>query len=66
MKLGLNIGAGIRLPVSDYIAPFAELKYTLGDAADFQFQNVQISQFCITAGILFRINETKSRIQTED
>ena len=25
-KLGLNIGAGVRFPVSEYIAPFAEVK----------------------------------------
>ncbi len=65
-KLGLNIGAGIRLPLSEYIAPFAEVKYTLGDAADFQFQNLPISQFTLTVGILFRINETKPRSQNED
>jgi opacity protein-like surface antigen len=62
-KLGLNIGAGIRFPVSEYIAPFAEVRYTLGDAAEFEFQRIPISQFNLTAGIMFRINETKPRGQ---
>jgi hypothetical protein len=66
LKLGLNIGIGIRLPLSNYIAPFADVKYTLGDAADFEFRNQPISQFSISAGILFRINETKSRSRSED
>jgi opacity protein-like surface antigen len=65
-KLGLNIGAGIRFPVSEYIAPFAEVRYTLGDAADFEFKNQPVSQFSLTAGIMFRINETKPRGQQED
>ena len=65
-KLGLNIGAGVRFPVSEYIAPFAEVKYTLADAADFEFQNVPVSQFSLVAGIMFRINETKPRGQQED
>ena len=65
-KLGLNIGAGIRFPVSEYIAPFAEVKYTLGDAADFQFQRIPVSQFSLVAGIMFRINETKPSGQQED
>jgi hypothetical protein len=65
-KLGLNIGAGIRFPVSEYIAPFLEVKYTLGDAADFEFKNVPVSQFNLVAGIMFRIQETKPRGQQED
>ena len=65
-KLGLNIGAGVRFPVSEYIAPFAEVKYTLADAAVFEFQKVPVSQFCLVAGIMFRINETKPRGQQED
>jgi len=65
-KLGLNIGAGIRFPVSEYIAPFAEVKYTLGSAADFEFQNVPVSQFNLVAGIMFRINEDKPRGKQED
>ncbi|KPL10867.1 MAG: hypothetical protein AMS26_21040, partial [Bacteroides sp. SM23_62] len=65
-KLGLNIGAGIRFPVSEYIAPFAEVRYTLGDAADFEFKNQPVSQFSLTAGIMFRIGETKQRGQQED
>ncbi len=65
-KLGLNIGAGIRFPVSEYIAPFAEVKYTLADAADFQFQSIPVSQFSLVAGIMFRIKETKPRGQQED
>jgi len=65
-KLGLNIGAGVRFPVSEYIAPFAEVKYTLGSAADFDFKSVPVSQFSLVAGIMFRINETKPRGQQED
>jgi opacity protein-like surface antigen len=65
-KLGLNIGAGIRFPVSDYIAPFAEIRYTLGDAADFEFNKLPVSQFSLAAGILFRIGEAKPRGQQED
>ena len=65
-KLGLNVGAGIRFPVSEYIAPFAEVKYTLGDAADFAFRKVPVSQFNLVGGIMFRIGETKPRGQQED
>jgi len=65
-KLGLNIGAGVRFPISEYIAPFAEVKYTLADAAVFEFQKVPVSQFSLVAGIMFRINETKPRGQQED
>jgi hypothetical protein len=65
-KLGLNIGAGVRFPVSQYIAPFAEVKYTLGEAADFEFRNIPVSQFSLVAGIMFRINETKARGQQVD
>jgi opacity protein-like surface antigen len=65
-KLGLNIGAGIRFPVSERIAPFATVKYVLGDAADFEFRNQPVSQFCLTAGIMFRINEPKQRGQEEE
>ena len=65
-KLGLNIGAGIRLPVSGTIAPFVEARYILGDAADFEFRELPISQFNLTAGILFRIGETKPRGQQEE
>ena len=65
-KLGLNIGAGVRFPVSEYIAPFVEVKYTLGSAADFEFKSVPVSQFNLVAGIMFRINETKPRGQQED
>jgi opacity protein-like surface antigen len=65
-KLGLNIGAGIRFPLSEHIAPFAELKYTLADAADFEFKTMPVSQFNLKAGILFRISETKPRNQPEE
>jgi hypothetical protein len=65
-KLGLSIGAGVRFPVSEYMAPFAEVKYTLGSAADFEFKNVPVSQFSLVAGIMFRINEPKPRGQQED
>ncbi len=65
-KLGLNVGTGIRFPLSEYIAPFAEVKYTLGDAADFAFRNVPVSQFSLIAGIMFRIGDTKQRGQQED
>ena len=65
-KLGLNIGAGIRFPVSEYIAPFTEIRYTLGDAADFEFKKLPVSQFSLVAGIMFRIGETKPKGQKED
>jgi hypothetical protein len=65
-KLGLNIGTGIRFPVSEYIAPFAEIRYTLGDAADFEFKKLPVSQFSLVAGIMFRIGEAKPRGQQED
>lgn len=65
-KLGLNIGAGVGFPVSQYITPFAEVKYTIGNAADFEFKNVPVSQFSLVAGIMFKINETKTRGQQEN
>jgi hypothetical protein len=65
-KLGLDIGTGIRFPVSEFIAPFVEVKYTLGDAADFEFRNLPVSQFNLSAGIMFRIGEPKPRGQQEE
>ncbi len=55
-KLGLNIGGGIHLKLGDKVAPFAEAKYTLGEA----------DQLVFSFGILFRISEDKVRENTED
>ena len=66
LKLGLNVGAGIRLNFSDKFAPFGELRYTMGSKADFTFNEVSTSQFGIFAGFLFRIAEDKDRSVTED
>lgn len=60
-KLGLNIGAGIRLPISDKVSPFAELKLTMGDEAYFSFRKIPVTQLSITAGILIRIAPDKVR-----
>ena len=65
-KLGLGIGTGIRLPVAEYMAPFVEVRFTLGSAADFEFRNLPVSQFNLTAGIMFRIGETKTRDRLEE
>ncbi len=65
-KLGLDIGAGVRFPVSEFILPFIEAKYILGSAADFEFNKLPVAQFSLTAGIMFRINEPKPRGQQED
>ena len=66
LKLGLNVGAGIRLNVSDKFVPFGELGYTMGSKADFTFNEVSTSQFGIFAGFLIRISEDKDRSVTED
>jgi hypothetical protein len=60
-KMGLNVGAGIRLPISDKVAPFAELKLTLGDEAYFSYRKISTTQLSITAGILIRIAPDKVR-----
>ena len=60
-KLGLNVGAGIRLPISDKVSPFAELKLILGDEAYFSFRKISMTQLSITAGILIRIAPDKDR-----
>ena len=66
-KLGLNVGAGVRLNISDRIVPFGELRYTLGSKVDFpDFEEVSTSQFGIFAGILIRISEDKDRTATEE
>jgi outer membrane immunogenic protein len=54
-KLGLNIGAGLQLPVSKYFIPFTEVKYTLGER----------HQFGLCLGILFRIAPDKIREEME-
>ncbi|MFC2112340.1 hypothetical protein ACFLTA_03655 [Bacteroidota bacterium] len=66
-KLGLNVGAGIRLKIGDKIMPFGELRYTLGSKAKF-FTDTEVStsQFGIFAGILVRISDDKDRTATED
>jgi hypothetical protein len=55
-KLGLNFGGGIQLKLGEKLAPFAEAKYTLGEA----------DQLVFSFGILFRIKEDKVRDNTED
>ena len=65
-KLGLNIGAGLRLNLGDRIVPFGELKYTLGSKADFTFSEISTSQFGIGAGVLVRIAGDKDRTVDED
>ena len=65
-KLGLNVGAGIHLNISDKFMPFGELRYTLGSKADFTFNEVSTSQFGIFAGFLIRIAEDKDRSVTEE
>jgi hypothetical protein len=66
LKLGLNVGAGLRLNLGDRVAPFGELRYTLGSMADFTFNEVSNSQFGIYAGILIRISEDKERVSSEE
>jgi len=55
-KLGLNIGGGIQFKLGERVAPFAEAKYTLGEA----------DQFVFSLGVLIRIKEDKVRDNTED
>ena len=64
-KMGLNVGAGIRLPISDKVAPFAEVKMTLGDKVVFDYRKVSTTQLVIKAGILIRIAPDKDR-ESED
>lgn len=54
-KLGLNIGAGLQLPLSKFFIPFTEIKYTLGDR----------HQFGVSLGILVRIAPDKIRDEME-
>jgi hypothetical protein len=60
-KMGLNVGAGIRLPVSGKLSPFAEVKMILGDKAYYTFREVSTTQLVITAGILIRIASDRIR-----
>ena len=60
-ELGLNVGAGIRIPISDKVSPFAEVKLTLSDKAYFSFREISVTQLCITAGVLIRIAPDKDR-----
>jgi hypothetical protein len=66
LKLGLNIGAGVRFNISDKVAPFGEIRYTLGSKVNFTFNELSTSQFGIFAGVLIRINEDKDRSAKED
>jgi hypothetical protein len=66
LELGLNIGAGMRLKAGDKVVPFAEVRYTLGSKADFNFAEISTSQFGVFAGVMFRIAEDKDRTATED
>jgi len=65
-KLGLNIGAGIRIPAGEKLTPFAELKLTLGDKAYFDFREVGITQLSVSAGVLIRLVPDKDRSAEED
>ena len=66
LKLGLNVGAGIRLNLGEKVVPFGELRYTLGSKADFLINETTTSQFGVFAGIMIRINADKDRTATED
>jgi hypothetical protein len=66
LKLGLNIGAGIRFNLGEKVVPFGELRYTIGGKADWLVTEVSTSQFSIAAGVMFRINEDKDRSNTDD
>lgn len=67
LKLGLNIGAGVRFNLGDKVVPFGELRFTLGSKAEFgDWGEVSTSQFGIFAGILVRITEDKERAEEED
>jgi len=50
-KLGLNIGVGGQLNLSDYFTPFAEVKFTFGEA----------NQLGLTLGVIIRISPDKER-----
>ncbi len=65
LKLGLNAGAGFRLPLSDRLIPFAEIKLTLGDHAYFSFREVSTLQLGLAAGILLRIADDRDRNEDE-
>lgn len=65
LKIGLNVGAGVRFNLGDKIAPYAEVRYTLGGKSDWLVTQVSTSQFSIVAGILIRIADDKER-GTED
>jgi hypothetical protein len=66
LKLGLNIGVGARLNISDRVVPFAEARYTLGSNADFTFHEFTTSGFTVSAGVLIRITEDKDRSTNEN
>ena len=66
LKLGLNVGAGIRLNLGEKVVPFGELRYTLGSKADFLINETSTSQFGIFAGVLIRINADKDRTANEE
>ena len=67
LKLGLNIGAGMRFNLGDRVVPFGELRFTLGSKAEFSdWAEVSTSQFGIFAGVLVRIAEDKERSAEED
>jgi hypothetical protein len=67
LKLGLNLGAGLRLNLGERVAPFLDLRYTIGNKAKFSdWGEVSASQFSIFAGILVRIKEDKDRSAEEE
>jgi hypothetical protein len=67
LKLGLNVGAGLRLNLGDRVVPFLDLRYTIGSKAKFSdWGEVSAFQFSIFAGILVRIKEDKDRSAEEE
>jgi len=64
-KMGLNVGAGIRIPVGERLTPFAEVKMILSDKAYFTFREISVSQLTFAAGVLIRIAPDKDRSAEE-
>jgi hypothetical protein len=68
-KLGLNVGAGIRISAGERITPFAEMKLTMGEKAYYGFidkREVKTTQLIVSAGLLIRLTEDKVRSAEEE
>jgi hypothetical protein len=65
-NMGLNVGAGIHIPIGERLTPFAEVKMTLSDKAYFTFREVSVTQLSIAAGVLIRISPDKDRSAEEE